>query len=368
MALMFARLARNFAKAGYFPTDEPTLERCLSALEPAPSGTLSILDPCAGEGAAIAEIAHDLDRDRVRAYAVEYDLDRAESARALVDRCLHSDLMDTMISRQAFGLLFLNPPYGDIERNECAGYEFHGRARLEKLFYQRTLPFLQYDGVLIFIIPVYTLDDELVGWLTRHFVDLRAYRAVETKFQQMVIFGRRARGKDQTQESTRAARERLLKIGKGDLELEELPADWPYLPYVIPSSSSEPAHFYRLSVEPAQFASEVGRLKGLWPSMGTHLGAAQKSLRPPACALSRWHLALALAAGAVSGIVRAKSGRLLVVKGDTHKEKSSTVEYTELENGKVSETRVLTDRFVPVIRAWDMTPTSATFGEVLTIR
>ena len=27
MALMFPRLARNFVKNGYFPTDEPTLEK-----------------------------------------------------------------------------------------------------------------------------------------------------------------------------------------------------------------------------------------------------------------------------------------------------------------------------------------------------
>ena len=30
MALMFPRLARNFIRNGYFPTDEPTLERALS--------------------------------------------------------------------------------------------------------------------------------------------------------------------------------------------------------------------------------------------------------------------------------------------------------------------------------------------------
>ena len=35
MALMFPRLARNFVKNGYFPTDEPTLERALAALAPA---------------------------------------------------------------------------------------------------------------------------------------------------------------------------------------------------------------------------------------------------------------------------------------------------------------------------------------------
>lgn len=368
MALMFTRLARNFAKAGYFPTDEPTLERCLSALEPAASGLMCILDPCAGEGAAIAELAHDLGRDCVRAYAVEYDVERARSARSLVDRCLHSDLMDTFVSRQSFGLLFLNPPYGDLVRDQCGGYEFAGRARLEKLFYQRCLPLLQYDGILVFIIPVYTLDAELVGWLTRHFVDLHAYRALETKFKQVVIFGRRARGRDQVSEAARAARTRLLQAGRGDIDLEELPDEWPHLPYLIPSTLAEPQDFYRNSVEPEQFAAEVTRLKGLWTAFDTLLGAARESLRPPARALSKWHLALALAAGAISGVVRAKSGRIFIVKGDTHKEKLTTTEYTQLEDGKVSESRVLTDRFVPVIRAWDMTPDSSTLGQVLTIR
>ncbi|MFF6503349.1 class I SAM-dependent methyltransferase, partial [Pseudomonas aeruginosa] len=40
----------------------------------------------------------------------------------------------------------------------------------------------------------------------------------------------------------------------------------------------------------------------------------------------------------------------------------------EREDGSIAETRILTDKFVPVIRAWDMTPGSATRGEVLTIR
>lgn len=58
MALMFPRLARNFARNGYFPTDEVTLERALQALTPAPSGRMRICDPCAGEGVALAEAAH----------------------------------------------------------------------------------------------------------------------------------------------------------------------------------------------------------------------------------------------------------------------------------------------------------------------
>lgn len=368
MALMFPRIARNFAKNGYFPTDEATLERALSALMPAPTGFMCILDPCAGEGVAIAEAAHALGRERVRAYAVEYDVERAVHARTLVDRCIQGDLMDTLISRQAFSLIWLNPPYGDLVRDEAGGHQFQGRARLEKLFYQRSLPLLQYDGILVFIIPHYVLDQELVGWLTRHFADLRIYRAVEAQFKQVVIFGRRIRQRDQSSESTRASRSLLLQVGHGDVDIEELPNEWPLLPYTIPSSLVEPEHFYRTSLEPMQFAAEVQRLKGLWTAIDTHLGAAQQPPRPPARALSRWHLALALAAGGICGVVKSRTGKVFVVKGDTHKEKASTTEFTEAEDGSISETRVLTDRFVPVIRAWDMTPESPTRGEVLTIR
>ena len=162
--------------------------------------------------------------------------------------------------------------------------------------------------------------------------------------------------------------DRFLVGGLAEVEAEELPSDWPFLPYIVPASPAEPEHFFRVTMEPEQFADEVGRLQGLWPSLDTHLGAAQQSLRPPARALSHWHLALALAAGAISGVVRSKTGRVLVVKGDTHKDKTLQREFTEREDGSIAETRILTDKFVPVIRAWDMTPGSPTRGEVLTIR
>jgi len=369
MALMFPRLARNFVKAGYFPTDEPTLERALSALAPA-QGSMCILDPCAGEGVAIAEAAHALGREQAKAFAVEYDEERAYHARTLVDHCIHGDLMDTMISRQSFGLLWLNPPYGDLTKdaNGNFGYQGQGRPRLEKLFYQRSLPLLQYGGVLVFIVPHYVLDAELVGWITRHFADMRIYRAVESQFKQVVIFGRRIRQREQLQDAAKATRGLLLQIGQSDVQADELPQEWPFKPYLVPASPAEPEHFYRVTLEPAQFADEVGKLQGLWPMLDTHLGAAQQSMRPPARALSQWHLALALAAGAISGVVRSKTGKVLVVKGDTHKEKNLHCEYTEREDGSIAETRILTDKFVPLIRAWDMTPHSVTRGEVLTIR
>ncbi|MDR0578709.1 MAG: DUF6094 domain-containing protein [Candidatus Accumulibacter sp.] len=369
MALMFPRLAQNFVKAGYFPTDEPTLERVLQALFPA-AGPMRIIDPCAGEGVAIAEAAHALGRGAVEAFAVEYDAERASHARSLVDHCIHGDLMDTLLSRNAFGLLWLNPPYGDLSRGADGniGYPGRGRPRLEKLFYQKTLPLLQYEGVLVFIIPHYVLDAELVGWLTRHYTGLRIFRTVAETYRQVVIFGVRQRQRDLAAADAKAVREHLLAIGTGDREAEELPLAWPHAPYAVPAALGAVEHFYRVSLEPEQFAQEVFRLQGLWPQFETVLGAAQQTLRPPARALSHWHLALALAAGAISGVVTAKSGRVLALKGDTHKGKNSTVEYTERDDGSISEVRILTDKFIPVIRAWDLTPGSPMQGQLLTIR
>ncbi|SKB02289.1 hypothetical protein SAMN05421862_1192 [Pseudomonas extremaustralis] len=126
-------------------------------------------------------------------------------------------------------------------------------------------------------------------------------------------------------------------------------------------------HFYRMTLEPDQFQLEVKRLKGLWPDFTLHFGQNGVPSRPPVRALSRWHLALALAAGAISGVVHSKSGRPLVLKGDTYKDKVRKTEFTEDEDGSVSEVRILTDRFVPIIRAWDMTPGSGDHGRVLTI-
>lgn len=367
MALMFTRIARNFIKNGYFPTDEGTLERALRAIAPPLQSPICILDPCAGEGVAIAEVAHALGREAVRAYAVEYDAERAAHARSLVDRALHSDLMDTLISRQTFGLLWLNPPYGDLVPDQARGYEFRGRARLEKLFYLRTVQSLQYAGILILIVPAYVLDAEFVGWLTHQFSDLRVFRAVDPQFKQVVIFGQRARQRQLEGDTAKAARSLLLKIGRGEAQAEELPSEWPFPPYIVPASQAEPEHFYRTTLEPEQFAAEVQRLEGLWAEIDTHLGMAQKPVRPPARALSEWHLALALAAGSISGVVKSDH-RLLVVKGHTHKEKATTREFTETDDGSVLETRTETDKFVTVIRAWDMTEDSPTRGQVLTIR
>ena len=77
MALMFQRLARNFIKNGYFPTDAVSLSRILAALD-SDGEKLRIIDPCCGEGVALAEVKQHLVAlgASVEALGIEYDRER----------------------------------------------------------------------------------------------------------------------------------------------------------------------------------------------------------------------------------------------------------------------------------------------------
>ncbi|EAS1759752.1 class I SAM-dependent methyltransferase [Salmonella enterica] len=367
MALMFPRLARNFVRNGYYPTDEVTLERILALLTPdETSGTLRILDPCAGEGVAVTEIACRLGK-QAQAYAVEYDAERAAHCATMADVTLHSDLMDTIISPQSFSLLFLNPPYGDLVRDDEPDTNKKGRLRLEKQFYRRTVDNLMYNGILVLIIPFYTLDKEFSGWLAHRFTDIQVFSAATDQFKQIVIMGRRIRAHQQCNDDSKIVFQTLMAIGHGDDIAPPLPETKVAL-YTVPATRQPLKHFYRVTMEPVQLTKEIQRVQGLWPSFSGQLCVQTLPPRPPVRQLSHWHLALALAAGAITGVITSPTGRTLVVRGDTYKVKDRKTTFTEDDDGNITETMTLTDRFIPAISAWDMTPESETFGELISIR
>ncbi len=280
MALMFPRLARNFAKNGYYPTDEPTLERALNALAPA-AGQVAIIDPCAGEGVAIAEAAHALGRDLVSAYAVEFDEERARHAEAC--RPLPAQRPDGYADQSAE----LRTDVAQSPMGICPGCRWQH-------WLPGTGPRQAGEAVLSARPAAFA-----VRWRARfHHSELHAGcrngGLADTPFHRTAHLscGRaavqaggdlrhRSRQRDLASDA-KAIRNRLLQIGSGDIEAEELPVEWPFVPYSVPATQAEPEQFYRVTMEPEQFAAEVHRLQGLWPSLDTYLGASQQSLRPPA--------------------------------------------------------------------------------------
>ena len=366
MALMFSRLANNFAKNGYYPTDAGTVERSLGALD-FTGPNLALLDPCCGEGTALAEIKHCLSEAgaSVQAYGVEYNAERAWHAKTLLDVVAHSDVNDMTIKVRSFGLLFLNPPYGDLVADKASLSETTtGRKRLEKVFFQRSHPWLAFDGIMVLIVPHYVLDNEFATMIAKSYRDVRVFMAPEQQFKQCVIFG--IKRKSDRLDSKIV--EQLEAVGLGQLP-PELPEYWSEPKYEIPECKETPAFVVaRVTAEELDQELKTWQRDTLWPQFNSYFGSIHKKHRPPLRDLSNWHLALALAAGQVSGIVTSKVGRILLIKGDTHKDKVVKITYEETgKKGELREVRTHTDRFVPTIRAIDFSP-GAMYGNLVTIQ
>ena len=142
-----------------------------------------------------------------------------------------------------------------------------GRLRLEKEFYRRTNGLLQFGGVMVLIIPVYTLDKELSAWIARHFNHVKILMAPEQRFQQAVFFGVRHRVTDYwaTTDVYRQTRNHLIAIGKGNLKADELPEDWS-----DQSSSDDDLERYVIPDSLATQRFELVRLDG--PQLADTLG------------------------------------------------------------------------------------------------
>ncbi len=364
MALMFTRLAHNYIKNGYFPTDEATLSGVLHALQPTDHGAITVLDPTAGEGVALAEIKHALGSDRTTAYGIEYDAERALHAKTVLDRCLHSDYNDCVLASRAWSLLFLNPPYGDLVADKAQTGTEGGARRMEERFLQQATHQLQYGGVLVYIIPRYSLNTRIAKLLVHYYQELQVFMAPEQQFKQIVVFGYRKRAESTGQGDML---KRLVAQGQGELPIPLLPDEpWPS-PYRVPAANEQQPTFFQVRLDPLQLADEIARFgHGLWGQFAHQFGNRVLPERRPLRPLSSWHLALALAAGQISGEIRSAE-RTLLVKGGTRKEKQVSMEVIVDEDGRKQERRIAQDIFVPVIRAIELTP-GEHFGQIITIK
>ena len=380
MALMFQRLAQNFIKKGFYPTDEGTINGILKLLKAPKQGHIRLLDPCCGEGSALAEVAHALNHNNIscETYGIEIDNERAWHSKSILNRVIHGDLEDCIIGKRQFSLMFFNPPYGDLVSDQV-GYseKSQGRARLEKSFYQKTIQLLQFGGIGITIIPFYTLDKQLSGWIARHYTDIQVYKAAVDQFKQIVIMGKRCRSTDIDTQAVQDQKNILLSIGQGDVEPQVLPrVDPPLLgnenlmfrQYCVPAVLDNRINFQYVKMDPKQLQDEITNQTVLWERFDLLFRNIMVKKRQPLRQLTDWHMALMLAAGHVNGIVTSEDGsKTFVIKGDTHKKKDVKVTHNEKEDGSVSEIRTATDKFVPVIRAFDFTP-GENYGSIVTIQ
>ncbi len=204
-AQVIGRLMNN-VRMGYYPTDPDNVAHILWGIQFPEGVTTNVLDPCCGCGKALRQIATG---NNCYTYGVELDEQRAEEAQGRLHRVGIGSYFYSRISREAFHLLFLNPPYLSVLR------EGGSRTRNEKRFLIENVERLMMGGVLIYVIPYYRLTADICRVLSDNFTDLGVWRFTDSefrKFKQAVVIGTR---KKRSEDAESAARlERLSYAGE----------------------------------------------------------------------------------------------------------------------------------------------------------
>jgi hypothetical protein len=325
-------------KLGYYPTPTTVTALVRSWLR-FPDGPFAALDPCAGEGIALAQT---LDGTRGAGYGIELDPERARAARTRLQRVITGDYKSLRASIAAFSLLWLNPPYDDE-----AGEESTRGERKEHAFLRDSIHYLQPGGVLVYIVPQQRLYQDTVRLLGNRFERLRAFRFPDDTygdFGQCVVLGiKRRHG-----EHDPATVEHLLEFARSGPAAPPLTARPPSEESYLLPPGTEPKLFRGGAIDPEELAADVAA-SPLWARAEALTGGrrARQAGRPPVL-LHRGHLALLLASGEIDGPVGAGPSRH-VVRGSVRKH----VTVTEEEDEEGNVTRRETESLRVVIRTVD---------------
>ncbi len=176
------------SKLLYYPTPPGVVELIASWISGAEQFT-RLADPCAGEGAALAQLARLLALPKVETWGVELSYARAEKAAQVLDTVLPASFYSVTWHERTVSLLFDNPPYDWSDYRDEKGR----KVRHEVLFATRGTPKLVPGGLHILIVPQHLLQDESLarhwsGWYERSLL-FRFPDGEFEAFSQVVLFG-----------------------------------------------------------------------------------------------------------------------------------------------------------------------------------
>ena len=302
------RLA-GIAKAGWYPSPPAVVERVARMIVSRERhGVSRLLDPCCGEGAALAQLAERLRLDgaSVETYGVELHRERHEEAKAVLDRTLCSDTFQVTMANAAFDLLWLNPPYDYDDE----------LLRQEHKFLLHCTRYLAPGGLLVFIVPQGRLEVSS-RYLASHYHRLRCWRFPDPEFatyRQAVLLG----VKKAEPSPDREAEEQVK--GWSVRDLPPLPDD-PDASYALTAGKPGPVLFQTRSLD-YDLAVEEARRNGLWASPLLHdrLWPKDAANARPLMPLRKGHLAMLIAAGFLNNLCLEANGSRVLVKGRTYKE------------------------------------------------
>jgi len=206
-----ARLASE-SKMGFYPTDYNTIKNTLNKKFEIEEGTI-VLDPCAGNGSLLKDIQNEF---KTISYGIELNSLRARELKKNSNFSLNADaLSDVRKSPNWTGLLFLNPPYGEIKNNLIS-------TRLELEFFKRYSNTVMLDGYCLLVVNPTSLTKEMVSEIQKNnflITDVVFDEENEDyrKYNQIILILKKVKRNIKF-----SAEELLIKIESERLEINEL--------------------------------------------------------------------------------------------------------------------------------------------------
>lgn len=260
------------------------VERIAVKIKPHPDAVL--LDPCAGEGAAVKRFGQLLGVKADRIVASELHLGRSEIlARNLPGSRVTqgADFLSSRVAAKSISILYLNPPFDNEIGN--AG------VRTEMMFLTKATNVLRNRGILVFVLPEkQSRMPKLQEHLHVFFQNLYRWEFPEEhrKFGEVVVFGEKRIRSGETREWWSAYTE-------GE------PGDWAY-----EARAGTPCEVVKCAYTNEELEVELSKT-GLLRSMMGLRSESTRQLRSP-MELGDGHNALLLAAGHLNGRVEARNG------------------------------------------------------------
>jgi hypothetical protein len=319
-------------KGGYYAAPSEAVAAVLERLSPPSTGQCHILDPCAGEGQALLQLAQGLQ-------AVPYGIELSEDRAAILRESLlegqslaPADFLRCAVSYRSFSLAWCNAPYD---------YATGGEGRMESLFIERAAHLLADNGVLAMVCPEDVANSyKTAEFFEEHFYQVSAMPFPEDvrKYNETVIFGYKRKQPAQ------------VGYGRHDWEwLEKRMAS--HVVYRLPAG--QPPRTFRKS-EPTD--TELARLVAQSP-LRFHIErpADKASHRPrPPMSPGIGHRAMLLASGHIDGLIAPSNEPPHVIRGTAAKDSYvASCDTSEDDQGNVTTRTVISERPRLVIRVLD---------------
>lgn len=326
------RLAAQL-RGGFYPAPPEAVSHAATFLRAPVDQPFSLLDPCAGEGAALRQLGKLLGSPQTMLFAIELDEGRADKVRTLLPDAhvlAPASFFGCRASRNSFSLIWLNPPFDDA----------YGGHRVEDQFLRTATEWLVPGGVMALVCP-----EDVAGEYSearRHFAvyyencQIVPFPEKHRKFNEVIVFGQKC------------ARPRGDRDGSMCWEAVQAPKGFVYF---IPAGRG-PRIFQK--VEPTE--PELQHLLAHSPLRAQLTTPPEMPLPSPPLTLGIGHVALLLASGQLDGVVQPEGQSPHVVRG-TSRKREYVADVTETENadGSTTTKTTLSEKIELIVRTVDCT-------------